>query len=90
MQTQILKFLDPGTTRIQKPPPLLHSSRRAVLSSRPEMVSVRCTTAHHSLLGSLTYLAHPRRRACPVVRAAVAVEAGAQARVSIRIGTRGR
>ncbi|CAN6247046.1 unnamed protein product [Urochloa humidicola] len=54
------------------------------------MVSVRCTTAHHSLLGSPTCLARPRRWACPVVRAAVAVEAGAQAKVSlIRIGTRG-
>ncbi|AQK60403.1 Porphobilinogen deaminase, chloroplastic [Zea mays] len=54
------------------------------------MVSLRCTTAHHSLLGSPTCLARPRRRACPVVRAAVAVEAGAQAKVSlIRIGTRG-
>nr|CAB3448965.1 unnamed protein product [Digitaria exilis] len=45
------------------------------------MVSLRCTTAHHSLLGSPTCLARPRRRACPVVRAAVAVEAGAQAKV---------
>ncbi|KAK3152232.1 hypothetical protein QOZ80_2BG0156160 [Eleusine coracana subsp. coracana] len=53
------------------------------------MVSLRCSTAHHSLLGSPTCLARPRR-GCTVVRAAVAVEAGAQAKVSlIRIGTRG-
>ncbi|GJN19086.1 hypothetical protein PR202_gb06324 [Eleusine coracana subsp. coracana] len=45
------------------------------------MVSLRCSTAHHSLLGSPTCLARPRR-GCTVVRAAVAVEAGAQAKDS--------
>nr|CAB3448966.1 unnamed protein product [Digitaria exilis] len=65
------------------------NSRAGTVSGRPEMVSLRCTTAHHSLFGSTTCLARPRRRACPVVRAAAAVEAGTQAKVSlIRIGTR--
>ncbi|KAF8691174.1 hypothetical protein HU200_040288 [Digitaria exilis] len=67
------------------------NSRAGTVSGRPEMVSLRCTTAHHSLFGSTTCLARPRRRACPVVRAAAAVEAGTQAKVSlIRIGTRER
>ncbi|XP_040377312.1 porphobilinogen deaminase, chloroplastic [Oryza brachyantha] len=56
----------------------------------PPPPPLRCaaTTAHLSLLGSPTCLARPRRR-CPV-RAAVAVQAEAQPKVSlIRIGTRG-
>ncbi|KAK3120932.1 hypothetical protein QOZ80_8BG0643640 [Eleusine coracana subsp. coracana] len=54
------------------------------------MVSLRCTIAHHSLLGSPTRLARPRRGRIVVCAAAAAVEAGAQAKVSlIRIGTRG-
>ncbi|KAL5207136.1 hypothetical protein ABZP36_031571 [Zizania latifolia] len=56
------------------------------------MAPLRCvtTTAHHSLLGSPTCLASPRRRCPASVRAAVAVQSEAQAKVSlIRIGTRG-
>ena len=83
----------PSPLHISPSPPSILAPRSppTLLSSLPEMVSLRCTTAHHSLLGSPTCLAGPRRRARPVVRAAVAVEAGAQAKVSlIRIGTRGR
>ena len=77
-----------------EPEPLAHLSISSLpcahspltLSSPPEMVSLRCATAHNSLLGPPTCLARPRRWACPV-----AVEAVAQAKVPlIRIGTRGR
>lgn len=68
------------------PPSVPRAHSPLTLSRPPEMVSLRCATARHSLLGPPTCLARPRRRACPV-----AVEAVSQAKVPlIRIGTRGR
>ena len=53
------------------------------------MATLRCT--NHTLLGSPTCVARPRRRCPAVVRAAVAVQAEAGPKVAlIRIGTRGR